>query len=96
MDGDLTKGDRHLASRPLPCKGAAQRDALLMASSALWPIPHAGGGAGPQLQAELPGVSQGVGQGWPVGGEDQGTGRQAPAGKAEGPGPPGVCARLYR
>lgn len=37
-----------------------------------------------------------VGQGWPVGGEDQGTGRQAPAGKAEGPGPPGVCARLYR
>lgn len=64
--GGLIKGDRRLASRPLPCKGATQRDAFLMASSALWPIPHAGGGAGPQLQAELPGVSQGVGQGWPV------------------------------
>ena len=37
-----------------------------------------------------------VGQGWPVEeGEDQGMGRQAPAGKAEGPGPPGVCGQLY-
>ena len=66
VDGDPIKGDRHLASRPLLCKAATQRDGPLMASSALWLLPHAGGGAGPQLQAELPEMSQRVGQGWPV------------------------------
>ena len=47
VDGDPVKGDGDLASCPLPCKAAAWQDAPLTASSALWPLPHAGGGAGP-------------------------------------------------